>query len=335
MVQEQFIHSNEPVPHLTRTREILKKHPEIRQLNGKNSLTGVIAVACVVVQVAVGWALVQYDQPWWVAALAAYCFGAFVSHVTFVIIHEASHYLLFSNRGLNTVFGLIVNLPSLFPSFISFQKFHLKHHAHQGIHELDTDMPAPWEAKLVGNSAIMKALWLFFFPVVQLMRVSRVKELQIFDFWSLLNLGIQVAFTAAVWYFIGGMAVLYMFLSFYFAISLHPLGGRWIQEHFVIEKDQETYSYYGGLNLMQMNIGYHNEHHDFPGVAWHNLPKIKRLAPEFYDTLYSHQSWTGLVLRFIFDKNISLYSRVERDLSEKANIAPTTVIKDGVAMSTV
>jgi sphingolipid delta-4 desaturase len=196
-------------------------------------------------------------------------------------------------------------------------------------------MPAPWEAKLVGNSAIMKALWLFFFPVVQVLRVSRVKELQIFDFWSLLNLGIQVAFTAAVWYFIGGMAVLYMFLSFYFAISLHPLGGRWIQEHFVIEKDQETYSYYGGLNFMQMNIGYHNEHHDFPGVAWHNLPKIKQLAPEFYNTLYSHQSWTGLVLRFIFDKNISLYSRVERDLSEKVNIAPTTVIKDGVAMSTV
>jgi sphingolipid delta-4 desaturase len=70
-------------------------------------------------------------------------------------------------------------------------------------------------------------------------------------------------------------------------------------------------------------------------VAWHNLPKIKQAAPEFYDTLYSHQSWTGLVLRFIFDKNISLYSRVERDLSEKVNIAPTTVIKDGVAMSTV
>jgi sphingolipid delta-4 desaturase len=327
-----FIQTEKPVAHFSRTREILKKHPDIRQLNGRNPYTGLIAVSCVLIQVAGAYFL--QDQPWWAIALVAYCFGAFVNHVTLVIIHEAAHYLLFQNRNLNMIFGLIVNMPSLLPSFASFQKYHLKHHAHQGIHEIDLDMPEAWEARLVGNSAIMKALWLLFFPIVQTFRIVRVsKEVAAFDMWTAINWVTQIAFIATIYYFIGGMGLLYMFLSFYFSVSLHPLGGRWIQEHFVVHEDQETYSYYGGLNTIQFNIGYHNEHHDFPGVAWDKLPKIREAAPEYYDTLYYHKSWTGLVWRFITDKNITLFSRIERDTSERKNVAPTTIVKDGVAMA--
>ncbi len=330
--KNSFIQTEKPVAHFSRTREILKKHPDIRQLNGRNPYTGLIAVSCVLIQVAGAYFL--QDQPWWAIALVAYCFGAFVNHVTLVIIHEAAHYLLFQNRNLNMIFGLIVNMPSLLPSFASFQKYHLKHHAHQGIHEIDLDMPEAWEARLVGNSAIMKALWLLFFPIVQTFRIVRVsKEVAAFDMWTAINWVTQIAFIATIYYFIGGMGLLYMFLSFYFSVSLHPLGGRWIQEHFVVHEDQETYSYYGGLNTIQFNIGYHNEHHDFPGVAWDKLPKIREAAPEYYDTLYYHKSWTGLVWRFITDKNITLFSRIERDTSERKNVAPTTIVKDGVAMA--
>ena len=35
---------------------------------------------------------------------------------------------------------------------------------------------------------------------------------------------------------------------------------------------QETNDYYGWLNRIQLNIGYHNEHHDFPSVPWNRLP---------------------------------------------------------------
>ena len=101
--------------------------------------------------------------------------------------------------------------------------------------------------------------------------------------------------------------------SFFFSVGLHPLGGRWIQEHYLTHnEEQETYSYYGPLNKMAFNVGFHNEHHDFPSVPWNKLPQIKSTAPGYYNSLISHNSWTKLFLRFIFDREISLFSRIVR-----------------------
>jgi sphingolipid delta-4 desaturase len=59
-------------------------------------------------------------------------------------------------------------------------------------------------------------------------------------------------------------------------------------------------------------MGYHNEHHDFAGIPWNNLPKLRRMAPEYYDSLKSYRSWTAVLLKFIFDPSMSTYSRVVR-----------------------
>jgi sphingolipid delta-4 desaturase len=44
-------------------------------------------------------------------------------------------------------------------------------------------------------------------------------------------------------------------------------------------------------------------------VAWSRLPQLYRTAPEFYRSLFAYQSYTRLVLKFIFDKEISPFSR--------------------------
>jgi sphingolipid 4-desaturase/C4-monooxygenase len=59
-------------------------------------------------------------------------------------------------------------------------------------------------------------------------------------------------------------------------------------------------------------MGYHNEHHDLPSIPWNNLPRLRAMAPEFYDNLKYHPSWSRLLFQFIFDKRYSLFSRIER-----------------------
>ncbi|PJF33151.1 MAG: hypothetical protein CUN57_02905, partial [Phototrophicales bacterium] len=85
---------------------------------------------------------------------------------------------------------------------------------------------------------------------------------------------------------------------------------HFISEHFVWFKGYETFSYYGPLNLLAFNVGYHNEHHDFPRIAGSKLPQLKKMAPEFYNSLPHHKSWLYLFWRFVTDPTIGPWSRV-------------------------
>jgi sphingolipid 4-desaturase/C4-monooxygenase len=304
-----FVEGTEP--HRLRTKEIITNHPEVKQLIGKNRSTFLIIVACVAMQLVIAYFL--REQSWWLIAALAWLVGAFPTHTLFVCIHEASHNLIFKKATHNVLAGILANIPSLAPTAISFKNFHLKHHAFQGVHELDADLPSYWEAKLINNYFIGKALWLLFYPVFQAIRVIRCKEATEIDRWVVLNIVVQLVADVAIVYFFGWKAIAYLGLSFMFSVGLHPLGARWIQEHFlVLDPNQETYSYYGQLNSVNLNVGYHNEHHDMPSIPWNNLPKLKTIAPEYYDNLMAHTSYTKLWLRFLFSQEVGLFSRIMR-----------------------
>jgi sphingolipid delta-4 desaturase len=104
-----------------------------------------------------------------------------------------------------------------------------------------------------------------------------------------------------------------------FAIGLHPLGARWIQEHFALVPGQETYSYYGPLNKLSFNVGYHTEHHDMVTIPWSRLPQVRQIAPEFYDGLHAYTSWTALLARFVRDPNITLFNAIVRPTKEHSS----------------
>ena len=317
-----FTHTEKREPHHDRTKAILQQHPEVRSLIGKNPATFLIILATVAAQIALAVGL--RDAPWWMIVLVAYGIGAFADHALFVMVHECAHNLVFKSSRLNMMAAIVANLPQFFPSAVSFKRYHLKHHSFQGVHELDADLPGYWEAKLINKYAVGKATWLLLFPLFQITRTTRTKEIPVLDRWIALNWVVQISFNAAVWMLLGPKAFTFMLLSFFFSVGLHPLGARWIQEHYLTQGTQETYSYYGGLNVVAMNVGYHNEHHDFPSVPWNRLPALKRAAPEAYDSLHAHYSWTRLLLRFLFDQELSLFSRIVR-----RNRGGIAVTKDG------
>jgi sphingolipid delta-4 desaturase len=309
-ILSDFVRTEHPEPHQARTKAILQSHPEVRALIGRNPRTFLILVAVVGLQVAL--AAVLRHAPWWVIVTAAYTIGAVAHHALFVVVHECAHNLIFARTWANLAAAILANVPQVFPSAISFKRYHLKHHSYQGVHELDADLPSVWEARLINRYAMGKALWLLGFPLFQIMRVARLREIAVIDRWIVCNWLVQLSFNAAVFLFIGPAALGYLLLSLLFSVGLHPLGARWIQEHFLTHGTQETYSYYGPLNRVALNVGYHNEHHDFPSVPWNHLPHVRALAPDAYNTIPAHRSWTRLLLRFLFDQELSLFSRMVR-----------------------
>ncbi len=309
-------------PHRERTKRLLKAHPEVRSLIGRNVYSFPIIVGVVAVQTFIAYLL--RDSPWWLALIIAYAFGAFANHALFVLIHEAAHNLIFRRKGANILAGILCDLPIVLPSSVSFRSYHLKHHSFQGDYYLDADLASRWEARLIGSSFVGKALWLLFFPVFQGLRPPRLKEIRFANAWTFVNWAVVFAYDAAIIVFFGWVPFLYLLSSFFFSIGLHPLGARWIQEHYLTFPPQETYSYYGPANIVSLNVGYHNEHHDMPSIPWNKLPALKRTAPELYTTIVSHTSYVRLLWRFLTDRNLSLFSRTTR--TNRGNVTVEQVV---------
>ena len=305
-----FSWSEQCEPHKLRTNQIIKEHPEIRALIGRNPFTFLIILFCVSIQLALAYYL--HDKSWWLVVGAAYAIGAFACHTLFVCIHECAHNLVFKKRYLNTIAAIIANLTMVLPSAVSFQKYHIKHHTFQGVEELDGDMPYHWEARLINNSIIGKAIWLLFYPLFQMLRPARLKEISLWDTWTIINMLVEVVFMSVLFYFLGIKAFIFLLASFFFSVGLHPLGARWVQEHYLTHGNQETKSYYGPLNTVNLNVGYHNEHHDFPSIPWNKLPQLKAIGGAYYTSLQYHTSYTLLLLQFLFDRKLSVFSRMAR-----------------------
>jgi sphingolipid delta-4 desaturase len=311
--QDQFIHTDSPEPHKIRRAQMSQKHgPKIKKLFGANTLSKYIILALVGLSFSMAYFIAQTEN-WWLLIGSAYLVGAFLHHALYVFIHEASHNLVAKNKILNKVFGVICDFPLVFPGAMAFRKFHLVHHKHMGLEEADADICSSQEAKLVGRSRILKIVWMLFFGVSQALRPLKLKDGKLDDPWIFVNLILVMAINFGVFFLWGPMALIYLFLSTFFGLGLHPLGARWIAEHYTMDAKQETFSYYGPINKIMFNIGYHTEHHDFMNIPWNHLPKLKKIAPEFYVQRKYHPSYTKLLIEFIMNRKMSGFSRVVRE----------------------
>ncbi len=73
--------------------------------------------------------------------------------------------------------------------------------------------------------------------------------------WHFINITVQLVFDYFLVKTFGIRPLIYLIMSSFFAGSLHPLSGHFIAEHYLWDGlDQETYSYYGPLNLLAYNV---------------------------------------------------------------------------------
>jgi len=313
-----FYWSQDEEPHAKRRGIILKAHPEIKELFGFEWRTKYIVAATVALQVFMAWLTLKWG--WMSYLLAVYVVGATANHSCFLAVHELAHNLGAKSINANRCLAMLANCPIGIAYSITFKPYHLDHHKYQGQDDMDTDIPTFLEAKLVTSYSLgyvdhtlRKIIFMFFQIFAYALRPCLVKpEVVPKDNWLCLNWFVQLSFDFAMIRWLGPQVMLYFLLSTFFAGSIHPTAGHFLAEHYVQEGTTETYSYYGPLNCLAYNVGYHNEHHDFPNIAWSKLPMVKEIAPEFYNDLPQCASWPGVIFRYIFDDSITPFSRVKR-----------------------
>ncbi|KAJ2159887.1 sphingolipid delta-4 desaturase [Coemansia sp. RSA 552] len=296
---QDFVYDDLEEPHRKRQKAILAKHPEVRQLYGNEPLTAVIGVMATAVQLGAAYLIgcVWTDMHWAGVVAIAYLLGGTISALYGVIIHEAGHNLVFKRPLYNRLTGLMVNLPMVVPISQSFRRYHLEHHQFQGVEGMDPDLPLDAEIKYIHNNPLLKTLWVFCYSAMYVLRGLAMKKQP--QRWELINWAFIVCVDMLIARYMSVRSLAYLAVSVFFGYGMHPGAAHFIQEHYIFRDGQETYSYYGSGNIFYLNIGLHNEHHDFPQIPWTRIYKLRRIATEFYDPLYAHTSWFGVIVRFI------------------------------------
>ena len=318
----------QPEQHRIRRGEILRRHPEVRSLYGFSRLTSAVMIGIVLAQLVAAWMVQQgvekgnFVGTWWFILPLAYFFGGTLTHWVGMGVHESSHDLVAKTEAGNRAVALIANIIVPFPSSMSFRRYHMKHHSHLGIVSEDNDLAMDPEINWVGNSPWRKLTWLIFYLFFAALARGFLKKP---SRWEIFNVAVTFITDALIIHFIGWSGIGYLALSTFLGYGLHPAAAHFIHEHYIWKKGQETYSYYGPLNWVTFNVGYHNEHHDLMWIPCWKLPEIRRIAPEFYEEQETHRSWTWVLFHFIFNREIGHHSRIVRPRSTLQRSGSTAV----------
>ena len=322
-LEDRFFWTYTEEPHRTRRQAVIKAHKNVLQLCGPEPLTKYVVLMVVALQFMCAYNLKESPIMSWPFWLTAYFVGATANQNLFLAIHEISHNLAFRTPVYNRLLAIFANLPIGVPYSAGFRQYHLTHHKSLGVDGLDTDLPTALEAVFL-DSLLGKAFFCTFQLIFYAIRPMFIYKIP-FGPVHYGNIVAQVIVDCLVVRYWGWNAMMYLLMSSLLAGSLHPCAAHFISEHYVFARSTlkgakmpkdvpvpETFSYYGPLNFLTYNVGYHNEHHDFPAVPWTRLPKLYEIAKEFYEPLPCHKSWPLVLWQFILDKEVGMWCRVKR-----------------------
>ncbi|MEM8831191.1 MAG: fatty acid desaturase [Cyanobacteria bacterium P01_G01_bin.19] len=302
--------------HSDRSKQILRQYPEIRQYFGAYPFSIVAIALLVALQWSVAW-LVK-DLAWWQVGAIAFLVGQFILHSLAIFVHEAAHNLIFKSRlGSNFALFLVVCGSLSFGESLAYIGVHGKtHHLQLNDYRYDHEL---WDRQLAEFSS-NNLSWRIFESLVHLLpggvivtdlltphlvegdrrEINSAKISQPFNGLLILT---SFALYAVAWFGIAPQAALYLFWSLTLMVSNWGITfrGQSIAEHHIYQAGK-TYSTYSWTNIPFFNTGYHDEHHTFPNVPWIHLPKIKRIAPEYFtnENPYSYFTWWWRWARSIF-----------------------------------
>lgn len=305
-----FLWSAKDEPHATRRKLIMQAHPEVTKLCGHCPKTKYKVLASVIFQMVIAYNL--RNVSFGVLLLFTYFVSGTLNHMMTLALHELSHNLGFapSNRSYNRYLAIFGNIQMGIPAAVSFKRYHLEHHKYQGEDIVDVDIPSEFEGWFF-KSRPGKFAWILLQPLFYSLRPLVVNP-KVPGKWEYINFAVVLASDALVYNYCGLNGIFYLVCGTLIGMGCHPVAGHFVAEHYVLNPGLETMSYYGPLNWVTYNVGYHNEHHDFPNIPGSRLHLVRKLAPEFYDTLPQYGSWSEVIFDYVTRKDITPFSRIKR-----------------------
>ena len=243
-----------------------------------------------------------YFNPW-TYILAVIIVGARM-HALAILMHDATHYRFLKNRKWN---DLLTNLLTMYPIFTAIEVYrqnHLQHHIH-----LNTEQDPDWVSKLgVREFTFPKTKIEFLKTVFAYFTLYRgMKDVVWFlkRFGSLKTksgeepgnskvrlLFYVVLFTiltiAGLWkYYLLFWVVPYLstFFMFQYIRSVAEHFGELAYDHLLTSTRSVKANLVERFFIAPHNVGYHLEHHLYPGVPFYNLDKLHDLLME--DAFYN------------------------------------------------
>lgn len=234
-------------------------------------------------------------------------------HALLILMHDGVHYRLFRNRRLNDcVSEVVLGWPHLVAAR-SYRKNHIAHHRY-----LNSEKDPDWKRRQNDPA------WVFPKPADQLARllfrdVSGLNALVLLrlaasllsaDTVSAMFLVARYGFYAACLALVVYMGALRGF-ALYWVIPLFTwlvmiMRIRSIAEHSALENGDAAYAqtrttraaWLERIFLAPKNVNYHLEHHFFPSVPFHRLPKLHALLltkPGFSEGAHQTDSYWGVL----------------------------------------
>jgi len=241
------------------------------------------------------WVVNAWSSSWWNLVLSQIGFGLMVCSV-FAGLHETAHGTAFASRKLNRFAAFLFGVFHIYPSSI-FREFHFTHHRFTHIPGKDPEISLGRKAApSVVSNLPMYLGWLSGFPLLfvkmlmifscmlgmpEFMRnklfpfVNTKKRVELFiEGWfvgltyiSVLLLAVFV--NKGFWAILIGQIVGHCILAFYLTLEHNGLP----YEGDVLEKTR-SFNTNRIVKSIMWNMPYHAEHHAYPSVPFHALPKL-------------------------------------------------------------
>jgi len=230
----------------------------------------------------------------WLWAAPLILLQAYMVGFQFMVVHETAHRTAFRTRPANAVVGQISGLMIMLP-YEYYTEFHWDHHRYTQDEENDPELlfktvPRTWLARLqtfTGVSQLFKRFMLAFRHAVtgrvtarwipEAKRPLVVKEARLYMLAYLLLFASSVATQSAAlfWAWLLPLAIGQMMLRPYL-LSEHT-GCATTRSAF--ENTRTTYTN-AAMHWFAWNMPYHAEHHAYPSVPFHALPKLNTLVDD-------------------------------------------------------